>query len=70
MNKLIKTSEDHKAQAEKMKAEAAKYKKEASNANTALLALKQKLEELKTEQKRLVDVRDAKGFQEGTAKAT
>lgn len=47
VNKLIKTSEDPKANADKMKAEAAKYKKKASNTNAASLALKQKLEELK-----------------------
>lgn len=67
---MIKTSEDHKANADnKMKAEAVKYKKEASNANTASLALKQKLDDLKAEQQGLVDAADAKGFQEGTAEA-
>lgn len=62
VNKLIKTSEEHKANADKMKVEATKFKKEASNANAASLALKQKLEELKAEQQRLVDAADMKGF--------
>lgn len=70
LNKLIKTSEDHKAQADKMKAEAVKYKKEASTANTVSLAYKQELEGLKTEQQKLVDTADAKGYQEGTTEAT
>lgn len=63
-------SEEHKANADKMKAEAMKFKKEASNANATSLALKQKLEELKAEQQRLVDAADVKGFQEGIAEAT
>lgn len=47
-----------------MKAEAEKYKKEATIANSASLGLKQKLEELKAEQKKLIDAADAKGRRE------
>lgn len=47
-----------------------KYKEEAATANTASLAYKQKLEDMKAAQQMLIDTADAKGFQEGTIEAT
>lgn len=46
----MKTSDEHKATAEKLKTEVTKVRKEATTANTTSQALKQKLEELKAEQ--------------------
>lgn len=70
VNELIKTSKDLKTQNDKLKAEVSKHKKEVANANTASLAYKKKLEDLKAEQQKLLEAANAKGYQEGIADAT